>query len=117
MTQNDAPRAPLGPDAAEVVSRTLQALASPTRFRIVDRLRLGALTVGDIASAIDVEPSAVSHQLRLLREAGIVRGRRVGRSVMYALFDDHLEELIEQTIQHAEHVRLAAVNLLKYETE
>jgi DNA-binding transcriptional ArsR family regulator len=54
--------------------------------------------------------SAVSHQLRLLRHLGLVEGERDGRHVIYRLFDDHVAELIDQAVGHAEHVRLAAVD-------
>ena len=52
-----------------------------------------------------MEPSAVSHQLRLLRHLGLVVGRRQGRHVVYDLYDDHVGELLEQAISHVEHVR------------
>jgi DNA-binding transcriptional ArsR family regulator len=52
-----------------------------------------------------MESSAVSHQLRLLRHLGLVTGHRKGRRVVYDLYDDHVGELLEQAISHAEHVR------------
>lgn len=55
-----------------------------------------------------MEQSAVSHQLRLLRNLGLVDGRRDGRRIIYSLYDDHVDELIEQAMYHAEHVRLGA---------
>ena len=53
-----------------------------------------------------MEPSAVSHQLRVLRHLGLVVGRRDGRSIVYDLYDDHVGELLEQAIGHVEHLRL-----------
>ena len=53
-----------------------------------------------------MEPSAVSHQLRLLRHLGLVTGHRDGRHVRYDLYDDHVGELLEQAISHAEHLRM-----------
>ena len=53
-----------------------------------------------------MEQSAVSHQLRLLRNLGLVEGERQGRHIEYRLHDDHVAALIEQAIYHAEHVRL-----------
>jgi DNA-binding transcriptional ArsR family regulator len=51
-----------------------------------------------------MEPSAVSHQLRVLRHLGLVVGRRDGRRVLYDLHDDHVGELLEQTVGHAKHL-------------
>ena len=55
-----------------------------------------------------MEQSAVSHQLRLLRHLGLVEGSRRGRSISYALYDEHVAELLDQAIYHAEHLRLGA---------
>jgi len=61
--------------------------------------------VNELAGAVEMEPSAVSHQLRLLRHLGLVVGRRDGRRVVYDLYDDHVGELLDQAISHVEHVR------------
>jgi ArsR family transcriptional regulator, nickel/cobalt-responsive transcriptional repressor len=90
---------------ARVVADTMQALATPSRVRILGRLRAGPSSVNELASAIGMEPSAVSHQLRLLRHLGLVVGHRDGRRVVYDLYDDHVGELLEQAISHVEHVR------------
>src|SRR5580765_5440912 len=76
----------------------------PTRCRRSPRRAAGACSVNDLAEAVGMEPSAVSHQLRLLRHLGLVTGRRDGRRVVYDLYDDHVGELLEQAISHAEHV-------------
>src|SRR3954452_19002531 len=90
---------------AGVVAETMQALATPSRVRILGRLSRGACSVNDLAEAVGMEPSAVSHQLRLLRHLGLVVGRRDGRRIVYDLYDDHVGELLEQAISHVEHVR------------
>lgn len=97
---------PLDATTAKVVATTLQALATPSRLLILDRLQRGPLTVTELAEAVGMEQSAVSHQLRLLRNLGLVEGERRGRTIEYRLFDDHVAELIEQAVYHAEHVRL-----------
>ena len=97
--------ADLDADFAGVVADTMQALAAPSRVRILGRLSAGACSVNDLAEAVGMEPSAVSHQLRLLRHLGLVTGRREGRRVVYDLYDDHVGELLEQAISHAEHLR------------
>lgn len=105
-TRDAAPvRAPLDAGAAKLLSATLQALASPSRLLILDRLRAGSSTVGDLAASVAMEQSAVSHQLRLLRNLGLVVGDRQGRSIVYALYDDHVAQLLDQALFHAEHLR------------
>jgi DNA-binding transcriptional ArsR family regulator len=98
----------LGPAAAKSIATTLQALATPSRLLILDRLREGPATVGELAEAVGMEQSAVSHQLRLLRHLGLVDGERRGRSVSYALYDNHVAQLLDEAIYHAEHLRLSA---------
>jgi ArsR family transcriptional regulator, nickel/cobalt-responsive transcriptional repressor len=95
-----------GLDAETVrqVAETMQALATPSRLRILARLRDGACSVGELALAVGMETSAVSHQLRLLRHLGLVRGERSGRRVIYALHDQHVGDLLEQAVYHVEHV-------------
>jgi DNA-binding transcriptional ArsR family regulator len=91
---------------AAAVADTMQALATPSRVRILGRLRTGASSVNELAAAVDMEPSAVSHQLRLLRHLGFVVGRREGRRVVYDLHDDHVAHLLDEAISHVEHVQL-----------
>ncbi|MFI7006023.1 ArsR/SmtB family transcription factor [Streptomyces sp. NPDC050145] len=88
------------------VAATLQALATPSRLRILARLQESPCAVGDLAAAVDMEPSACSHQLRLLRNLGLVTGERRGRSIVYALYDNHVSELLDQALYHVEHLRL-----------
>ncbi|MEU0134056.1 metalloregulator ArsR/SmtB family transcription factor [Streptomyces sp. NPDC006296] len=88
------------------VAATLQALATPSRLRILARLQEGPCAVGDLAGAVEMEPSACSHQLRLLRNLGLVSGERRGRSIVYALYDHHVAELLDQALYHVEHLRL-----------
>jgi ArsR family transcriptional regulator, nickel/cobalt-responsive transcriptional repressor len=95
----------LDPAFAGVVADTMQALATPSRVRILGRLHAGPCSVTELAEAVRMEPSAVSHQLRLLRHLGLVVGHRDGRRIVYDLYDDHVGELLEQAISHVEHVR------------
>jgi DNA-binding transcriptional ArsR family regulator len=88
----------------------MQALAAPSRVRILARLREGACNVNDLAAAVGMEGSAVSHQLRLLRHLGLVVGERSGRTVVYALHDSHVADLIDQAVWHVEHLRLGLVD-------
>ena len=93
-------------ETATVLATTLQALAAPSRLRILAVLREGPSTVGDLAVAVDMEQSAVSHQLRHLRDAGFAVAQRQGRNIYYRLHDTHVAELLDQALSHAEHVRL-----------
>ena len=93
-------------ETARQVAETMQALATASRVRILGRLRDGACSVTDLAAAVGMETSAVSHQLRLLRHLGLVHGERNGRQVMYALHDSHVGDLLEQAVYHVEHLRL-----------
>jgi DNA-binding transcriptional ArsR family regulator len=96
----------LEPEFAQAVAETMQALATPSRLRILGRLHSGACSVNQLADAVGMESSAVSHQLRVLRHLGLVVGRREGRRIVYELHDDHVGELLEQAIGHVEHLRL-----------
>ena len=83
----------------------MQALATSSRLRILSRLHLGACSVKELAAALRMESSAVSHQLRVLGHLGLVVGRRDGRRIVYDLHDEHVGELLEQAIGHVEHLR------------
>ncbi|MFJ1455742.1 ArsR/SmtB family transcription factor [Nocardia sp. N2S4-5] len=101
------PPAQLDADSAATVAATLQALATPSRLRILTRLRHGACSVGDLVEAVEMEQSAVSHQLRLLRALGLVTATRQGRSMIYSLYDNHVAMLLDEAVYHIEHLGLA----------
>lgn len=117
MAHGETQRPPdrLDADFAGVVAETMQALAAPSRVRILGRLHAGACSVNELAGAVGMEPSAVSHQLRLLRHLGLVAGRRDGRRVVYDLYDDHVGELLEHAISHVEHVRSGLARTVRAE--
>lgn len=91
---------------AASVAQTMQALATPSRVRILSRLGAGSCSVGELAQDVGMEQSAVSQQLRVLRHLGLVVGERDGRQVIYALYDDHVTALLSEAISHTEHLRL-----------
>ena len=105
-TRKAPPSSRLDLASAKTVATTLQALATPSRLMILGRLREGSATVGELAEAVQMEQSAVSHQLRLLRNLGLVDGVRNGRSIVYSLYDTHVMKLLDEAIYHAEHLRL-----------
>ena len=81
----------------------LKALSDPTRMRLLLALKaVGELCVCDLALLAGVSVSAVSHQLRLLRQARLVDFRREGKQVYYRLADRHVEGLLAEALAHAE---------------
>jgi DNA-binding transcriptional ArsR family regulator len=97
---------PIDRDAAEAIAEIMQALSAPSRVRILGRLAAGPCSVGDLTDEVEMEQSAVSHQLRLLRHLGLVTRDRKGRQAIYALHDPHVAVLLAEAIYHVEHVRL-----------
>lgn len=87
----------------------MHALATPSRVLILGRLREGRAAVADLATHAGLEQSAASHQLRVLRDLGLVTCERDGRNMMYDLHDDHVVELIDQAVHHITHARLGLV--------
>jgi len=75
-------------------------LADPTRLRLISLLSASESCVCDLAENLSVSESAVSHQLRALRNARLVRYRKVGRQVFYRLHDHHVIELYETVREH-----------------
>jgi DNA-binding transcriptional ArsR family regulator len=103
-----AKRSPVTQAVAERVADAMQALSAPSRLRILAELREQSRSVSELIVAVGMEQSAVSHQLRLLRDAGLVVGERHGRRVVYSLYDDHVASLIDQAVWHVDHLRMGA---------
>ncbi|AIJ26107.1 ArsR/SmtB family transcription factor [Amycolatopsis methanolica] len=106
VDSKDRRAASLDAQSAATVAATLQALATPSRLLMLSRLRQGPCAVGELAEAVGMEQSAVSHQLRLLRNLGLVTGQRTGRSIVYSLYDNHVAQLLDEAVYHIEHLRL-----------
>lgn len=87
---------------AEELAETFRVLGDPTRVRLIDALSAGDLCVCDLAAAVGLSESAVSHQLRLLRAMRLVRARRAGRLVYYAIDDGHILDLFVQGRRHVQ---------------
>ena len=86
----------------ERLNRLFSALSDPTRIRILNALMVTEeLCVCDLAVIADLSVSAVSHQLRLLRDRDLVNARRDGRMVYYSLADDHVSSLMNSGVDHA----------------
>jgi ArsR family transcriptional regulator len=85
------------------VADLFKALSDPTRVRIIGLLAHAELCVGDLARILQMTQPAISHQLRVLRNLRIVRGRKEGRHVYYTLMDDHIHDLFDQGLAHVQH--------------
>ena len=79
------------------------ALSDPTRLLILSALLEREMSVGEVAGAIGMSESAVSHQLRGLRQMRLVRPRKVGRQVFYCVDDDHVSRLFQMGLDHVVH--------------
>lgn len=106
VSGRETPPAVLTAETAAAVAATLQALATPSRLLILVRLRQAPCPVTELAEAVGMEQSAVSHQLRLLRNLGLVTGTRSGKSIVYSLHDNHVAMLLDEAVYHSEHLRL-----------
>jgi len=80
-----------------------QALADPTRVRLISALMDGPLCVYDLAALLGMTQSAISHQLRLLRNLRLVKNHKEGRMVYYTIDDDHIRDLFQRGLEHYKH--------------
>ncbi len=85
------------------VSQLYKMLSEPTRIQILVLLSEEETNVGDIATQLRMEQSAVSHQLKLLKLNHLVKSRKAGKTVYYSLDDHHVLDILSQTIQHVSH--------------
>jgi ArsR family transcriptional regulator, lead/cadmium/zinc/bismuth-responsive transcriptional repressor len=90
-------------DTAGDLADTFKALADPTRVRLISALTGMELCVGELASALNMTISAISHQLHLLRRLRIVKYRREGKHVFYALDDEHISTIYRCGLEHIHH--------------
>jgi ArsR family transcriptional regulator, lead/cadmium/zinc/bismuth-responsive transcriptional repressor len=87
-------------DQAVELAEVFHLLGDPTRLRIVVACLDELQSVGDIAETVDISSSLVSHHLRLLRGARLVRSQRRGRNVFYVAADDHVRRTLKDMIDH-----------------
>jgi DNA-binding transcriptional ArsR family regulator len=93
----------IGQDEADDLAEIFRVMADPTRLRVISLLSQGELCVCDIAAALGMTQSAVSHQLRVMRMAKLVKYRKEGRSACYSLDDEHVLKLYTQGLDHIGH--------------
>ena len=82
------------------VAELFKLFGDSTRIRILFALREGEVCVCDLAQALSMTQSAVSHQLRILKNGKLVKNRRDGKSIFYSLADDHVLTIIAQGLEH-----------------
>lgn len=86
-----------------VVSRTFKALGDPTRIRILNLLSTNEHSVNEIAKLLHLKQSTVSHQLRVLKNLRLVKNRREGTAIYYSQDDNHVMNMLKETIDHVLH--------------
>lgn len=84
----------------EKMSRIFQTISYPVRIQILYLLREEPLSVSEIAELLDMEQSTVSHQLRILKDDDLVRSTRRGKSIIYAIADEHVFSIFDMAIEH-----------------
>jgi ArsR family transcriptional regulator, nickel/cobalt-responsive transcriptional repressor len=100
----------IGEELSQDVAEAMQALASPTRVRMLAKLQRAPMGVNELAESVGMDPSAVSHQLRLLRHLNLVKGARRANRVIYSLHDEHVGVLLAEAVYHVTHVRIDELN-------
>ncbi len=90
------------PDSCQLfdLAELFKMFGDSTRIKIISALTDRELCVGDIAAALDMGQSAISHQLRLLRQSGLVRCKRQGKTMLYALADSHVQDIYRIGWEH-----------------
>ena len=96
----DARRSLPSEDQHRTLADTFKLLSHPTRLKILHALSQDEFCVCDLAALLETSVSAVSHQLRTMRDLRLVRSRREGKLVYYALDDDHVRQLYEAGLDH-----------------
>ena len=89
-------------ETVALLAETFKVLGDPTRVKILYALLTAELCVCDISNLLKMSESAISHQLRILRNTRLVKYRKEGRIVYYSLADDHVRSLFKQGLDHAE---------------
>ena len=97
----------VGEPEAVAIAELMQALATPSRVRLLYAIREREAAVGDLAAAVGITPSAASQQLRILRHLRFVATRRAGKTIVYRLHDDHVAALLDEVRNHLDHARLS----------
>lgn len=87
-------------DIAEEIAELFKGFCDPTRVQILSLLAEREMCVTDIAEATQVTQSAISHQLRLLKQMQLIKFRREGKNILYSLADDHVYTILQMGMEH-----------------
>ncbi len=87
-------------ETLEQIAELFNAFGDPTRVRILSHLQQNEMCVNDIAEAVELSQSAVSHQLRILKQMHLIKFRRDGKNILYSLADDHVRTILEMGLEH-----------------
>lgn len=87
-------------DVLEQIAELFKAFGDPTRVHILSLLLGGERCVGDIAQGVALSQSAISHQLRLLKQMHLIKYRRDGKNILYSLADNHVRTILEMGLEH-----------------
>lgn len=87
-------------ETLEQIAELFKAFADPTRVHILSLLVEGESCVGDIAQGVALSQSAVSHQLRILKQMHLIKFRREGKNILYSLADDHVRTILQMGLEH-----------------
>ena len=89
-------------ETIEQIAELFKGFADPTRVQILSLLAQKELCVTEITEAVAVSQSAISHQLRILKQMHLIKYRRDGKTVFYSLADDHVRAILGQGMEHVE---------------
>lgn len=115
--EHSAADRPLGLSEAGLLAESMRAFGAASRVRLLFELLPGERAVEELADAVNMEPSAVSQQLRVLRQLRFVAASRRGRRVVYRLHDEHVAALLTAIRHHHEHTQSPADGLAAPELE
>lgn len=87
-------------ETLEHIAELFKAFGDPTRVAILSLLVDGELCVTDITQAVSVSQSAISHQLRILKQMHLIKARRDGKNIHYSLADDHVLTILKMGLEH-----------------
>ena len=87
-------------EAMDDIAELFKGFADPTRVHILSLLARQELCVTDISEAVELSQSAISHQLRLLKQMHLIKFRREGKNILYSLADEHVRTILEMGLEH-----------------
>lgn len=87
-------------ETLEAIAELFKAFGDPTRVQILSHLQQREMCVGDIAEAVELSQSAISHQLRILKQMHLIKFRRDGKNILYSPADDHVRTILQMGLEH-----------------